>query len=98
MTDTVAKTAQDVEALKENWLADPCWDIEETDGFEAYKEELLAFHIQQEARWEEQRQERIHNKAKELGLQTHPHLAEYVLNLEDRLTRMQEEIDALKNH
>lgn len=37
------KTKQDVHALKENWVNDPCWDIENTEGFEEYKEELLEF-------------------------------------------------------
>lgn len=45
------KTVEEVDALKLNWIKDPCWDIEETEGFEEYREELLAFRqkIEKEA-------------------------------------------------
>ena len=44
-------TRQDIENLKEGWLKDPCWDIEETEGFKAHREELAAFHEEQRAIW-----------------------------------------------
>lgn len=37
------KTRKEIEALKTNWLRDPCWDVEGTEGFEAHHDELLAF-------------------------------------------------------
>lgn len=45
------KSVEEVDALKLSWLKDPCWDIEETEGFEDHKEELLAFRkkIEKEA-------------------------------------------------
>ena len=46
------KTREDVEALKKNWLADPCWDIEETEGFEEFYAELYAFRLANEREWE----------------------------------------------
>lgn len=51
------KAVKDIEALKENWLKDPIWDIEKTEGFEDHTEELLAFRKEQEAKWEAQREE-----------------------------------------
>lgn len=39
---------EDVDRLKAEWLADPCWDIEDTEGFEAFRDELLAFRLQTE--------------------------------------------------
>ena len=63
---------QKLDDLKENWLADPVWDIEETEGFEDYKEELLQFRLQQEKIWGEQAEERerkIDEKARELGIE-----------------------------
>lgn len=30
------KTRKDIEVLKANWLRDPCWDVEGTEGFEAH--------------------------------------------------------------
>ncbi|QIC46214.1 hypothetical protein GAG94_03185 [Lysinibacillus sphaericus] len=44
----------ELEKLKSDWLADPIWDIEETEGFEEHKEELLAFRLKQEKAWEEE--------------------------------------------
>ena len=37
------KTREEVEALKREWLAEPCWDLEKTEGFEEYHDELLMF-------------------------------------------------------
>ena len=34
-------TQDEIEKLKKNWLADPCWDIEDEDGFCEHREELL---------------------------------------------------------
>jgi hypothetical protein len=45
------KTSEQVEALKRNWLNDPVWDIEDTPGFEAHRDELAAFHQQMRAEW-----------------------------------------------
>lgn len=39
------KTKQDIENLKRQWLNDPCWDIEDTEGFEDYKKELLEYRL-----------------------------------------------------
>lgn len=37
------KTREQVEALKENWKADPVFDLENTAGFEEYRDELIAY-------------------------------------------------------
>lgn len=42
------KTREELEALKDNWLKDPCWDIEDTEGYEDHIEELLDFRLSQE--------------------------------------------------
>jgi hypothetical protein len=34
--------------LKAQWLADPCWDIEYTEGFEEHRQELLIFRLETE--------------------------------------------------
>lgn len=52
----MAKTREEVEALKENWVKDPCWDIEDTEEFGDYREELLAFRKDKEVIWEQQRE------------------------------------------
>jgi hypothetical protein len=39
------KSREQVEELKSKWLADPCWDIENTAGFDAWYHELLAYRL-----------------------------------------------------
>ena len=75
MADTLCERLTDkskeIEELKKNWFSDPCWDIEETEGFEKYKDELLEFRLNCENKWkmerdEEEKEEK--KKAEELGL------------------------------
>jgi hypothetical protein len=47
------KNREEIEALKQDWHADPCWDIEETEGFEAHREELEAYRLECEAAWQQ---------------------------------------------
>lgn len=46
------KTRDEIENLKQNWFSDPIWDLENTEGFEAHKEELLTFSMSCEKEWE----------------------------------------------
>ena len=45
------RTRDEVEKLKEHWAKDPCWDIEDTEGFEEYREELITYRKAKEAEW-----------------------------------------------
>lgn len=49
------KTREEIENLKRNWFSEPIWDLENTEGFEAHKEELLAYAISCEKEWEKKR-------------------------------------------
>lgn len=40
------KSREEIEQLKTSWEFDPCWDIEDTEGFEAHRDELRVFHLQ----------------------------------------------------
>jgi hypothetical protein len=46
------RSPEEIEKLKENWKKDPCWDIEDTEGFEAHREELSAWRKEYEAKLE----------------------------------------------
>lgn len=95
MEKTVEQKLND---LKENWLEDPVWDIEETEGFEDYKEELLQFRLQQEKIWEEQaekRERKIDEKARELGIEG---LYRILLEYENSLQRQRMAIECLANN
>lgn len=45
------KTREQVEELKRQWLSDGCWDIETTEGFEDYHDELLKFRLSIEGKY-----------------------------------------------
>jgi hypothetical protein len=66
------RTPEEIELLKSNWLKDPCWDIEETEGFEAHRDELAAFHEEKKAEWErkikESSKRRISKVIEETGI------------------------------
>jgi hypothetical protein len=47
------KTRDEIEELKENWKADACWDIENTEGYADAYEELLNYRLEMEQQWEE---------------------------------------------
>lgn len=52
------RTPEEVADLKRNWRNDPCWDIEETEGYEDYRDELLAYRMEMEAVWKRVREVR----------------------------------------
>ena len=79
------KTEAEIRDLKAQWLADPIWDIEKTEGFEAHETELRRFSDDAHARWEKERQERLEEKATSLGCPGNIQLAAYVIHLERRL-------------
>lgn len=49
------RTKEEVEKLKAQWKADPCWDLPETEGFEEHKAELREFQSECNAFWENER-------------------------------------------
>lgn len=62
------KTIAEVQNLKAQWVNNPCWDLEETEGFEAYRRELLAFSEHMKQTWECEVRGRIARKAAEWGV------------------------------
>ena len=63
-------TQEQIEKLKADWRNDPCWDIEDTKGFEDHKEELLAYRKQVEAEREEKARKRADERAKKMKEET----------------------------
>lgn len=61
------KTREEVENLKWSWLLDPSWDLEDTEGFDGYREELSAFRKEQEQKWEAERHGRKVERANKVG-------------------------------
>jgi hypothetical protein len=58
------RSPEEIANLKEQWLRDGTWDIEDTDGFAAHYDELLEFRLSWERAWAEEDRER-HQRYKE---------------------------------
>jgi hypothetical protein len=82
------KTVVEIEELKQNWLSDACWDIETTEGFEDYHDELLAYRLEIEELWKAKRMADLKVKAEKMGIPDNLKLAEYIDYLEHHLERM----------
>ncbi len=46
------RTPEEIQKLKDSWAYDPCWDIEDSEGFEAHYEELKAWRLDTEKKHE----------------------------------------------
>jgi hypothetical protein len=58
---------EEIDQLKAGWASDPCFDIEDTEGFEDVREELLQFRKDTEAKWGELRMARLNKLAEMIG-------------------------------
>ncbi len=86
------KTSDEIRRLKQDWCDDPCWDIEETEGFEEHRAELLAFRETQEAKWVKEREEQLLAKATQIGVPSNTVLAAYLLSLERQIHDLTEKL------
>ncbi len=77
---------EDIERLKTDWLRNPHWDIEGTEGFEEVIPELAAFASMHRARWERESTERVLKRAMELGCSVQ--LARHMISLEAELSEL----------
>lgn len=67
----MGKTRNEIDSLKRDWVNDPCWDLEDTEGFEDCKEELKEFQDRMEQMWREEREEeerKAYEMAEKLGV------------------------------
>jgi hypothetical protein len=81
-----------IEALKQNWLQDPSWDIESTPGFEAHEKELLNFRLDMEQLWKKATELRLYKKSVVIGCQGNLELASYVEKLEERIEALEQKL------
>ena len=77
------KTKQELDDLKAQWKADPCWDLEFTEGFEKYADELRKFQLETEQKAEEEYQSKVEAKARVLNCSNET--ASYFIRLEYRI-------------
>lgn len=84
------KTNQEIIALKFQWIADPCWDLEATEGFEDVAEELKAFRTTKELEWANAQTAQNLLVAAKLGCPGNETLGAYVRDMSLRLERLEE--------
>jgi len=90
------KTREEIENLKINWLEDPCYDLEDVEGFEDVREELLAFRQAKEQAWREGEQHRVNAKAEALKVSVD--LVYYIEDLEYRLKQLGLIVERMRNN
>lgn len=96
-TEFPVKSADEIQKLKDGWRHDPCWDIEDTEGFEAHKEELLKYRLEQEAIWKERNEKRIAEEMTKMGI-TNRDTYYYLKGLEHRIESLGKTIDKIQGH
>ena len=90
------KTREEIiEDLKRGWIEDPCYDLEEADGFDDVREELLAFRQAKEKEWREVEQQRVNAKAE--ALKASVDLVYYIEDLEYRLKQLGLIVERMRN-
>lgn len=82
------KTKEEIDNLKLQWLSDPCWDIYDTPGFEAYRNRLQRWQEQEVAKQKELKEREQADWARELGLADNLALAQYLQERQDHIDRM----------
>lgn len=86
----MAKTRDEIDRLKRQWLGDPTWDIEATEGFEDHRDELAAYAEAQREKWKNDRVRRLLDLADRLGCPGNLRLANYIEWLERRIEGLEE--------
>ena len=86
---TAKKSKEEIQQLKDNWRADPCWDIEDTEGFEAHFDELVAYRAEWEEKWEAQAMAELRTFANVVGLSDNLKLAEHLRYLSERILKLE---------
>lgn len=83
-------TREQVEKLKSQWLDDPIWDLYDSEGFEAYRDELKAFQDKQELIWIMRNAEKARQTAERMGIPGNLTLSGYLEGLESRIRKIEE--------
>lgn len=92
------KTRKDVKKLKCDWVQDPRWDLENSEGFEAYRDELAAFRYERERQRKERRAEKLKLKMRAAKSGLNVGIMEDVERLEARANDQRDGVARLLRH
>lgn len=79
-------------------MKDPCWDFEGTEGFEAHRGELAAFHDEWRERWAAGKLAQLEAKAIEIGCPGNIGLAGKFMELEITVATLASRMDRLEDN
>lgn len=82
--------------LKKEWLKDPCWDIEDTEGFEDYYEELRKFREEKVVEWAIELLKKRSARAESIGLPDNLKLSEVIHDLMREIEELRERVHRLE--
>lgn len=88
MNQAPMRTQAEIDQLKHEWQRDPCWDLADTEGFEAHRDELAAFSRAQTVHYLRAERQRLRDKADNLGCSVP--LVKYMEALERTVVQLQE--------
>lgn len=88
-------TTEMLAKLMREWERDPIWDIETTEGYEQYRDELLDYRRAKEQQWETEYQARQVAHATEMGLTVDSPLFTYICKLERQVEGLQRDVSRL---
>lgn len=91
--ETSSPTREEVDSLMRDWAADPVWDLEDTPGFEAYRDELRAYAERTRAEGERVYRAELAAYARYIGIPDNLPLAEHVRGLERRVALLEDRLD-----
>jgi hypothetical protein len=83
------RTFEEINQLITEWCADPYWALEDTEGFEYHRDELAAFAAEIQSHQDTAWRKKLEDKAKQLGIPDNMLLATYILNLEERIAKLE---------
>jgi valyl-tRNA synthetase len=88
------RTRDEVEALKQSWLEDPCFDLYGEEGFEEYRDELTNFAQEWTEKWRAEHEQKI--KQQMFKLDCSYAMASYTLDLELSLNILKSKVRFLE--
>ena len=81
---------EDIERIKREWISDPCWDLEDTPGYEAVRTELHAFVSMIMSHQKTKVSAKILARAEQLGCSIQ--VARHIIQLEERLQAVEKNL------
>ena len=84
------KTQLEIDTLKSQWHADPCWDIWTTEGFEDHEQELREYQAKCELEWKNNTNSEFLEFQKLSGTTKNKKLAKFLYAMSMKIKKLEE--------